>query len=296
MKTFGHCRFSYFGHSDTGRAIANLDAARALLWNDQRMAVRFHLFETITLPSIVHQTDPDFTFVVISSEQMPAVHRDRLAALVAGHANIRLLWTAKTDISKASRPILLEASNDGRDRALHFRLDDDDAVSVDFVQRLKQAATPLDPTAVISFPYGVMGYLDDGVARHREFRKHAIAIGYGIVKAPDDFRSPFLIQHRKYAEQHPGVTDSSFPAYHYTRHSTNNTNGYETVIHREGGVVDIVARNSRKAAPELAGETVATAEAEAIIAKAFPYTTGAELRSAIERTLDPGSLPGGRSA
>lgn len=296
MKTFGHCRFSFFGHSDTGRAIANLDAARALLWNDQRMAVRFHLFETITLPSIVNQTDPDFTFVVISSEQMPAVHRDRLAALVDGHANIRLHWTAKTDISKASRPILLEASNDGRDRALHFRLDDDDAISVDFVQRLKQAAAPLDPTAVISFPYGVMGYLDDGVARHREFRKHAIAIGYGIVKAPDDFRSPFLIQHRKYADQHPGVTDASFPAYHYTRHSTNNTNGYETVIHREGGVVDIVARNSRKAAPELTGETVATAEAEAIIAKAFPYTTGAQLRAAIERTLDPASLPGGRSA
>ncbi|WP_135449425.1 glycosyltransferase [Tabrizicola caldifontis] len=230
MKTFGHCRFSFFGQSDTGRAIANLDAARELLWNDQRMAVRFHLFENITLPSILNQTDPDFTFVIISSEQMPTVHRDRLEALVAGHANIRILWTAKTDISKASRPILLEASNDGRDPALHFRLDDDDAVSVDFVQHLKQAAASLEPTSVISFPYGVMGYLDNGMARHRELRKDAIAIGYGIVKAPDDFRSPFMIQHRKYAKLHPGVTDASFAAYHYTRHSTNNTNGYGAVI------------------------------------------------------------------
>jgi hypothetical protein len=290
MKTFGHCRFSFYGHSDTGRDIADLDAAHALLWNSRRMAVRFHLFEHITLPSIVNQSDKDFTFVIIGSEQMPGVYRDRLETLVAGHTNIRLHWTDKTDISRASRPILLEASNDGRDPALHFRLDDDDAVAFDFVHRLKKAASPLEPTSVITFPQGVMGYLDNGVARHRAFRKFAIAIGYGIVKAPDDFRSPFLIQHKKYAEKHAAVIDESFPAYHYTRHSTNNTNGYSAVIHRDGGVVDIVAQNSRKAAPELTGDTVATPEAEAILRAAFPYTTGAALRAAIEQSLDPDTI------
>ena len=71
MKTFGHCRFSYFGTSDTGRAIVDLDAARQLLWNPLRMAVRFHLFENLTLPSIINQSDQDFSFVIISSRQMP---------------------------------------------------------------------------------------------------------------------------------------------------------------------------------------------------------------------------------
>lgn len=290
MKTVGHCRFSYFGTSDTGRAIADLDAARQLLWNPLRMAVRFHLFENLTLPSIVNQSDQDFSFVIISSRQMPSVYRDRLEGLIEGFANIRIHWTDKTHITKASRPIMEEASNDGKDRALHFRVDDDDALAVDYVRRLKQAAQPLDPKAVISFPYGVIGYLDQGVAKHSVFRKFGIAIGYGIVQGPQDFRSPFHIQHRKFAYAHPGVVDDSFGAYHYTRHSTNNTDGYATTVHSSGKTADALVKLSRRQNTEVPINTVTTAEAEAIISSAFPYTDGSSIRSIIARTARPEAI------
>lgn len=291
MKTVGHCRFSYFGHSDTGKSIASLEAAQDLLWNPDRMAVRFHLFKNITLPSIRNQSDPNFLFVIISSEQMPTVYRDRLEALVENDANIRIMWTRKPSINKASRPLMLEASNDGRDPALHFRIDDDDAVSVDYVRMLKNAAQSLEPTSVITFTRGVMGYLDDGVARHRPFRKFGIAIGYGILKAPEDLRSPFAIQHGRYAQAHLGKRDDDFVAFHYTRHSTNNTNGYAAVIHKGGSTNDVIVRNSRIAQPELTGTFVAAPETDEMIKTAFPYTDGPSLRRVIERTLDPVKLP-----
>lgn len=290
MNVVGHCRFSYFGISDTGRAIGDLDKAMELLWNPQRMAVRFHLFENITLPSIRNQSDQDFQFVLIASEQMPAVFRDRLETLIEADKNIRILWTSNPSISKASRSLMLEASNDGRDRALHFRLDDDDGLAVDYIKQLKIAAQPLDAPSVISFTRGVIGYLDNGIARHQPFHKLGIAIGYGILKEPNDTTSPFHIQHRRYAEKYLGHRNDDFVAYHYTRHSTNNTNGYDQVIHKDGPAQDAIAVRARRKAPELVGATRATAETDAMLRSAFPFSDGASLRRVIEDTLNPSQL------
>lgn len=290
MKIVGHCRFSFFGRTDTGRAVATAQDAQDLLWNPERMAVRFHLLENLLLPSIRNQSDPDFWFVLTTSEIMPSVYHDRLEAAVDGLAQARIIRTKETDIGRALRGVMIEASNDRQDPAVHFRIDDDDAVCVSYIERLRAAAAGLRPSTMITFPSGVMGFLDGDTARHRVFDKHSIAIGLALVKAAADMRTPFQIQHRAYAQRNPVYADPTFPAYHYTRHSTNNTNGYDQVIHRSGGVVDIVAANSRKVHPEFADGVVTTAAAEKAIAEAFPYTTGEALREIVRTTLRPEDL------
>ena len=288
MKIYGHCRFSYFGQSDTGREIATLEDAKAKLWNPERMAVRFHLFEHITLPSIRHQTDTDFQLVVTTSNEMPDAYQARLDALVADLPNVRVLRTSAPRIRAALLPIMREASEDHTVSACHFRLDDDDAVSVDYVERLRAVAPHLPVESAVTFGRGVMGYMDGDAARHVSFRRDGIAIGFAMVKSPRGDRSPFAVQHIRYIANNPTFSDPSFPAYHYTRHSTNNTNGYASTIHREGGVVEIVAKNARK---RLSEGQVTTPEIEADIARAFPWTTGEALRAAIAATLDPAALP-----
>lgn len=290
MKIVGHCRFSYFGRTDTGKAIMTEEDAQALLWNPERMAVRFHLFENLLLPSIRHQTDPDFGFVITTSEIMPQAYHDRLEAAVGDIPQARIVRTADTDIGRALKAVMVEASNGRQDPAVHFRVDDDDAVCVQYVGRLRAAAQGLRPSTMITFTNGVMGFIDGGTARHRAFNKHAIAIGLAIVKDRSDTRTPFQIQHRAYGQKNPVYADPTFPAYHYTRHTTNNTNGYDRVIHTSGGVVDVVAENSRKIHPEFAEGEVTTREAEAIIAEAFPYTTGPAMREVIARTARPETL------
>lgn len=296
MKIFGHCRFSYFGLTDTGREVLSEADAAGKLWNAERMAVRFHLFEKVLLPSIRHQTDPDFTLLVICSELMPSAYHDRLEAAVEDVPQVRLLRTAQTNISLALKPVMLEANNDRRDSAIHFRVDDDDALGVSYIARLRRVASMgLPPYTLITFPTGVMGFLDGDTPRHMPQFKPSIAIGLAVLKAPDDLRSVFHMQHRRYGQYHPTYIDPTFAAYHYTRHTTNSTNGYDQAIHRGGSVPDAIARRAQKAFPEFLDGAVTTDKAEKALAEAFPYTTGEELRSVIAATLRPTDLPGGRA-
>jgi hypothetical protein len=291
MKIYGHCRFSFFGQTDTGRAVGSVEDAQALLWNRERMAVRFHLLENLMLPSIRNQTDQGFEFVIVTSVEMPEAYQDRLDRAIGGMKNARIVRTGERDIGKALKAVMVEAS-DGREApAVHFRIDDDDAVCTGYVDRLRAAAAGLRTTTLVTFPTGVLGFTDGDTARHRAFSKHSIAIGLARINAPADTRTPFQIQHRAYAQKNPVYADPTFPAYHYTRHTTNNTNGYDHTVHRSGGVVDIVAANSRKVHPEFAEGAVTTDEAERMIAEAFPFTDGPALRSIIAATLAPEALP-----
>lgn len=296
MKIFGHCRFSYFGLTDTGREVQSESDAIDKLWNAERMAVRFHLFENILLPSIRYQSDPDFTLVVTCSDLMPSAYHDRLQAAVAHIPQVRLLRTPETNISRALRPVIMEANNDGQDRSIHFRVDDDDALGVGYVARLRLAsAMDLPPYTLITFPTGVMGFLDGTTPRHMPQFKPSIAIGLAVLKAPDDLRTIFHMQHKRYGQSYPSYSDPTFAAFHYTRHTTNNTNGYNQVIHRDGGVPNSVARRARKAFPEFEDGAVTTDKADQLLAEAFPYTTGEDLRRVIAATLQPRVLLGGHA-
>ncbi|MEM9967109.1 MAG: glycosyltransferase [Pseudomonadota bacterium] len=289
-RIFGHCRFSYFGRTDTGRDVESLDHAKRLLWNKERMAVRFHLFEQITLPSIEYQTDVDFEFVITTSNEMPDVYQARLDDAVAHLSNVRVLRTSETQIGNALRDVMYEASESSINGSVHFRLDDDDALCVQYIERLRVAAAALQPRTMVTFSTGVLGHTEGDRAIHRTFEQHSIAIGLALVNAPGDLRTPFQIQHKAYGNSNPVFSDPTFTAFHYTRHTTNNTNGYEKVIHKDGGTVDIVSRNSLRAHPEFAEGAVTTDAAEARIAEAFPYTTGPQLRDVIKATLVPEEL------
>lgn len=286
MKIFGHCRFSYFGISDTGREIGTPEAAFGKLWHPVRMAVRFHLMEAILLPSIRAQTDPDFTFVITTSEAMPAPYHERLERITADIPQVRILRTAQTNLSRALRPVMLEASEGQTQPAVHFRLDDDDAVSHDYVARLRKASAKVDPGGMITFPSGVIGFLDGAEARHCTFFKHSVAIGLALVTDARKPLQPFRIQHVMHAWRVPSFTDPTFPAFHYTLHSVNNTSGYGQLFHLDSAqrrrIQKLLAAN-----PELAQGAVSTAGADAALLRAFPHTTGAAMRAAIANSADP---------
>ncbi|MFN4193305.1 MAG: glycosyltransferase [Tabrizicola sp.] len=288
MQIWGHCRFSYFGRSDTGREIDTLDTAFAKLWHPVRMAVRFHLFETLLLPAIRAQTDPGFVFQIVTSTRMPDLFQERLDRVTADIPQLRILRSEETDLNRALHPAMLEAGADGSGAAVHFRVDDDDAVSVDYVARLRQAALRVDPGGMITFPTGVIGFLHEGAARHAPFQKHSIAIGLALVEPPGG-RNPFRIQHVVHASRVPSFCDPTFPAYHYTLHSANNTAGYGRIFHLDTGEHRRIQRLMQQH-PEFAEGALTTPAAEAALAAAFPHTTGEALRAAILRAGDPVGL------
>lgn len=139
MQVVGFCRFSY--PAEGGFQVEHDDIAtrEAYLYSAARMDERFRHFETICLPGLKAQTDPDFTFLILVGTSLPPKLRARLEALVADFPQARIVAHPPAP----HRAVCQEVINEARDMAapcLQFRHDDDDAVAVDFVATLREAA------------------------------------------------------------------------------------------------------------------------------------------------------------
>lgn len=140
MQVIGLCRFSYPGIGGFQVGHEDIDAKIAYLYSDARLEERFRFFECFTLPSIQAQTDQDFTFLIVIGDSLPAHHRARLEALVSDTPQVVI----QTHPPGPHRAIMKKAINAvrsfNRQPCLQFRLDDDDAVGVRFVEELRAAA------------------------------------------------------------------------------------------------------------------------------------------------------------
>lgn len=143
MRTVGICRFSYAGQG--GFKVGHTDHAslEAFLYGTDRMEERFRLFEAITLPCVAAQTDPDFTFLIVTGTSLPTPYLERLHALTADIPQCVIVQYPP----RPHRRIMKKAVNDWRGvpdaPCLQFRLDDDDAMALSFVARFKEAAHDL---------------------------------------------------------------------------------------------------------------------------------------------------------
>ncbi|WP_299368391.1 putative rhamnosyl transferase [uncultured Tateyamaria sp.] len=147
MQVIGLCRFSYPAIGGFQVDFDDFQKKLDYLYAPERMEERFATFETLMLPPLKAQTDPLFTLVVVVGESLPGHYRDRLEA-------------ALDDVPQAivqehppaqHRPIMKQVINSVRFDdglpCLQFRMDDDDAVSVDFVERLRSVAQDIAPLA-----------------------------------------------------------------------------------------------------------------------------------------------------
>lgn len=140
MQVIGLCRFSYPAIGGFQVEHGSIEERMAYLYAPERMEERFRTFETMTLPSMRAQTDPDFIFLIVTGDSLPLPYLERLANLVEDmpQAVIQQYGPGR------HRQIMQKAINsvrafDGRP-CLQFRMDDDDAVAVSFVARLREVA------------------------------------------------------------------------------------------------------------------------------------------------------------
>ena len=143
MRTVGICHFSYAGEGGFKVGHEDHAALEAFLYGEARMEERFRLFEAITLPCVARQTDPDFTFLIVTGTGLPAHHLARLQKLTSNIPKCVI----KQYPPRPHRRIMKKAVNDWRgeptEPCLQFKLDDDDAMALTFVEKFKQAAVDL---------------------------------------------------------------------------------------------------------------------------------------------------------
>jgi len=145
MQVIGLCRVSYPAIGGFQVTHDNISEREAYLYAPERMEARFRSFETFTLPCLRAQTDPDFTLVVVVGERLPRRWRDRLEVMLADLPQAVL----QAHPPGRHRDVMKAAINAVREPrggpCLQFRLDDDDAVALRFVERLRAAAHDIGP-------------------------------------------------------------------------------------------------------------------------------------------------------
>lgn len=140
MQVIGLCRFSYPGEGGFQVEHASIEDRIAYLYAPDRLSARFAQFETITLPGLKAQTDPDFTFVIVIGDSLPMEWRNKLETLTEDFPQAVIRAYPPGPHRKMMQAAINDARSDMAQLCLQFRHDDDDAVAVDFVERLRAAA------------------------------------------------------------------------------------------------------------------------------------------------------------
>lgn len=140
LQVLGLCRFSYPAIGGFQVDHETLEERIAYLYDDTRINERFRLFEAVALPSLRAQTDPDFELIIVVGDQMPAHHLARLTALIEDMPQARIHSEPARPQREVMKQILNAARRNFSQPCLQFRFDDDDAVAVDFIERLRKAA------------------------------------------------------------------------------------------------------------------------------------------------------------
>ncbi|MCT4609353.1 MAG: putative rhamnosyl transferase [Pelagimonas sp.] len=144
MQVIGFCRFSYPAEGGFQVGHDTIEDRIAYLYSPARLEERFRHFETICLPGLKAQTDPDFTFVILVGDQLPEIHLQRLADLVADFPQAVIIPRPPGPHRKICQQVINEI-RDPDQHCLQFRHDDDDAIALNFVETLRQAAQDCAP-------------------------------------------------------------------------------------------------------------------------------------------------------
>ena len=212
MQVIGLCRFSYPAVGGFQVDFASFAEKLAYLYSPARMQERFATFETITLPPLRAQTDPDFTLVVVIGQSFPAPYRQRLEALLADMPQAVIQSHPPEQHRPIMKRIINSVRRDDTAPCLQFRMDDDDAVAVDFVARVRQVAGDVadlaarDNLLAIDFNRGFLVRPGpDGVAALETSAPYQTA-ALAMMVAPGSRQTIMNFAHHKLADKMTTVT------------------------------------------------------------------------------------------
>lgn len=238
------------------------------------MARRFFLFERLTLPSLLAQTDQDFRIVIMSSDVMPDPFKERLLKVSARLPNAVVDFAVRRRSLFAYKHHMLgPLGPDRKGSAVHFRLDDDDAIAHTLIARLRRLSRDLPPTTHFSFPKGILLFparagAPEGTSIVR--LDPLTAIGLAYVSDYNFSRNPFAMAHRQVWRDWPVLSDPRFPAYIRTLHFNNDTAARQDLI---------LARSREDNSGPLAAEHAS--QVDDALTEEFPFID----RTALEDTL-----------
>lgn len=140
MQVIGLCRFSYPAVGGFQINHDTLEERIAFLYDPARIEPRLDVFHRITLPPLRAQTDPDFKLVVVTGKAMPNRYMRHLRGMLRDVPQAEIVTPEAGRHRNVMRRMLNAAKTSLSGQMAQFRMDDDDAVAVDFVAEVRKQA------------------------------------------------------------------------------------------------------------------------------------------------------------
>jgi hypothetical protein len=229
MRVIGICRFSYPALGGFKRMHQTVIDREAYLYATDRMALRFAHFEALVLPSVRGQTDEDFTFLVVIGENMPDPWLTRLQDLCAPVPQIKIVPCAPMKHRLAMQLVIQEELGGDRPESYQFRLDDDDAMGVDFIElsrsiiRRSGRLRRRTPRTAIEFNAGFTATLSAQGIVAEEALTAFWPCGLGVHFAAGDDKTIMNFGHHKLHHVMPTIIHPRPPMYIRAKHGDNDS-------------------------------------------------------------------------
>lgn len=173
---------------------------------------RYKIFKEVTLKSLSSQTNKNFNIILLHSNNLSEHEKLKMLRLEHQYPFLTNVYLSDgMSISKAVSDSMGKLINPDRKNLVTFRLDNDDALSKDFIKNLKKYAKHNYQGKAITMPsicavqrIGEDEYLYEA----RDYASNAIGLAY--VSSPDEIKSVMdLGNHAKVAEIVPLIIDKT---------------------------------------------------------------------------------------
>lgn len=229
MRHIGICRFSYPAFGGFKRMHETIAEREAYLFDDTRMDLRFRHFEALTLPSIAAQTDPDFTFLIVIGENMPAPWLERLRDICAPVPQVKIRAMRPMRHRRAMQKAIQAELGANETDSIQWRLDDDDAVGLDFVERtraiVRDTATLCTDwkNLAMEFSRGFSVALSQDGIIAEDVKTPFWACGLAVLFRPGDPATVMNYGHHKLHHDMPMLIQPDIPMYIRAVHGDNDS-------------------------------------------------------------------------
>ncbi|MCF6273733.1 MAG: putative rhamnosyl transferase [Rhodobacteraceae bacterium] len=226
----GLVRFSYIAKDGFQAKYASPEAARMALYSPDRMGFRLKIFEQICIRSLQNQTDQDFRLVVLVGTSLPTVYLKRLQEIIAPLKGALVIARPRQWMVQATQAAFKQVIEADADYVTTFRLDDDDAVAVDYIAQTRKrlgnmalAGMAKEPT-VLAFTSGIYWDLakgDDGLRLKQEAKPLGLACA--MMTGADLPASIFRWNHTRFASHFQTLMTPSDIMFIRSLHSYNDS-------------------------------------------------------------------------
>ena len=240
LQIVGLVRFSVLTPTYYSERFATLEDTAAHLFSAERMELRFHIFENLCLRSLIKQHDQDFDVVILTAKSMPRPYLERLQDLLRPHPNLHCRPVGTQNHYRLLRKAYESVPTRGGSHRVLFRLDDDDALDMDYVARTRRFAQtlltlqPEDSAFVIAHNRGFyLRATPEGPEVFDATEQTPLSVGTALVAPIDHSANPYRFNHRKLARHYSLYSDISVPGYIRTIHGDNKSTPFQNGLVRQ---------------------------------------------------------------